>query len=219
MPVSLNSNPKINLGRIVAPMVNQSDLPFRLLVRKYGATMAYTQMYVPDKLLNDQEYLEYHIRDLTAAGQDEFNGPVVAQLSGNDPELVVRAGRKIQSYCDAIGESLFLNFFKSSSHRRIDINLGCPQEAARDGHFGAYLLGQKDWDLVEDIGMCNHNLFRHTSYILWTLSFCHVAFFHRSSFRKNETLSTCFKDSWPSGAPRSSRSLLDRLARSYRLRS
>lgn len=219
MPASLNSNPKINLGRIAAPMVNQSDLPFRLLVRKYGATMAYTQMYVPDKLLNDQEYLEYHIRDLTAAGQDEFNGPVVAQLSGNDPELVVRAGRKIQSYCDAIGESLFLNFFKSSSHRRIDINLGCPQEAARDGHFGAYLLGQKDWDLVENIGMCNHNLFRYTSYILWTLSFCHVAFFHCTSFRKNETLSTCFKDSWPSGAPRSSRSLLDRLARSYRLRS
>ncbi|KAF8196014.1 FMN-linked oxidoreductase [Pholiota molesta] len=138
MPASLNSNPKIHLGRIAAPMVNQSDLPFRLLVRKYGATMAYTQMYVPDKLLNDQEYLEYHIRDLTAAGQDEFHGPVVAQLCGNDPELVVQAGRRIQSHCDAIGEVT-------------DINLGCPQEAARDGHFGAYLLGQKDWDLVEKI--------------------------------------------------------------------
>jgi tRNA-dihydrouridine synthase len=108
MPANLNSNPKIHLGRIAAPMVNQSDLPFRLLVRKYGATMAYTQMYVPHKLLNDQEYLEYHIRDLTAAGQNEFNGPVVVQLCGNDPELVVRAGRKIQSCCDAIGEVFFL---------------------------------------------------------------------------------------------------------------
>jgi tRNA-dihydrouridine synthase len=33
-----------------------------------------------------------------------------------------------------------------------DLNLGCPQDAAREGHFGAYLLGQKDWRLVENIG-------------------------------------------------------------------
>ncbi|KAF9479789.1 FMN-linked oxidoreductase [Pholiota conissans] len=115
-------------------MVNQSDLPFRILVRRHGATTAYTQMYIPERLLNDQEYLEYHIRDLTAAGEDETSRPVVVQLCGNDPELVVQAGKKVQGYCDAI-----------------DINLGCPQEAARDGHFGAYLLGQKDWDLVENI--------------------------------------------------------------------
>ena len=37
--------------------------------------------------------------------------------------------------------------------RNIDLNLGCPQEHARNGHYGAYLLGQKDWPLVEQIGM------------------------------------------------------------------
>ena len=37
--------------------------------------------------------------------------------------------------------------------RGIDLNLGCPQEHARSGHYGAYLLGQKDWPLVEQIGM------------------------------------------------------------------
>ena len=37
--------------------------------------------------------------------------------------------------------------------RSIDLNLGCPQEHARSGHYGAYLLGQKDWPLVEQIGM------------------------------------------------------------------
>jgi len=31
------------------------------------------------------------------------------------------------------------------------LNLGCPQETARNGHYGAYLLGQKDWPLVQDI--------------------------------------------------------------------
>jgi tRNA-dihydrouridine synthase len=33
----------------------------------------------------------------------------------------------------------------------IDLNLGCPQETAREGHFGAYLLGQKDWPLIEQM--------------------------------------------------------------------
>lgn len=95
-----------SLAFVAAPMVNQSDLPFRLLTRKHGATMAYTQMLLPEKLLNDQEYLEYHIRDLTAASADPLNAPVVVQLCGNDPETVVQAGKKLQNYCTAIGTLL-----------------------------------------------------------------------------------------------------------------
>jgi tRNA-dihydrouridine synthase 1 len=91
-----------SLSFIAAPMVNQSDLPFRLLVRKYGATMAYTQMLIPDKLLNDQEYLELHQRDLVSS-TGGLERPVVVQLCGNDPEVVVRAGKKLQMYCDGIG--------------------------------------------------------------------------------------------------------------------
>lgn len=98
----------IDLRRIAAPMVNQSDFPFRLLVRRYGATAAYTQMYVSEKLLNDRDYLEFHIRDLAPkeVGSEEFNHPVIAQLCGNDPDTIVQAGRKIQNYCDAIGKSI-----------------------------------------------------------------------------------------------------------------
>ncbi|OBZ67614.1 tRNA-dihydrouridine(16/17) synthase [NAD(P)(+)]-like protein [Grifola frondosa] len=111
-------------------MVNQSDLPFRLLVHRYNASLAFTQMLLPDRLLNDQEYSEFHLRGL---GSDS-DRPVVVQLCGDDPDLVVRAARKMQGSCDAI-----------------DLNLGCPQEAAREGHYGGYLLGQKEWPLVEDI--------------------------------------------------------------------
>lgn len=32
-----------------------------------------------------------------------------------------------------------------------DLNLGCPLDAAREAHYGAYLLGQKDWPLVESM--------------------------------------------------------------------
>lgn len=35
----------------------------------------------------------------------------------------------------------------------LDLNLGCPLTSARDEHYGAYLLGQKDWQLVENIGV------------------------------------------------------------------
>lgn len=35
--------PASELALIAAPMVNQSDLPFRLLVRKYGGSLAFTQ--------------------------------------------------------------------------------------------------------------------------------------------------------------------------------
>lgn len=100
------TSPGIDLKRIAAPMVNQSDLPFRLLVRRYGVTAAYTQMYNPHLLLNDQEYLEYHLRDLGSGTADLENlgRPVVAQLCGNDPDIIVQAGRKLQGYCDAIGE-------------------------------------------------------------------------------------------------------------------
>ncbi|EMD35626.1 hypothetical protein CERSUDRAFT_85566 [Gelatoporia subvermispora B] len=87
-------------------------------------------MLLPERILGDQDYLEFHLRQL---GED-FDRPVVVQLCGNDSEMVVEAGKKVQGYCDAI-----------------DLNLGCPQEAARDAHYGAYLLGQKDWPLVENM--------------------------------------------------------------------
>jgi tRNA-dihydrouridine synthase 1 len=92
----------MNLSFIAAPMVNQSDLPFRILVRRYGASLAYTQMLLPDKLLNDQNYLEQHQRDLCASTSG-LERPVVVQLCGNDPETIVRAGRKLQTFCDGIG--------------------------------------------------------------------------------------------------------------------
>jgi tRNA-dihydrouridine synthase 1 len=101
-------SPGLDLRFIAAPMVNQSDLPFRLLVRRHGATVAYTQMYIPEKLLNDRNYFEYHLRDLTLGADDPFCLPVVAQLCGNDPDLIVQAGRKLQAHCDAIGSSHYL---------------------------------------------------------------------------------------------------------------
>ncbi|KAK0452270.1 FMN-linked oxidoreductase [Armillaria borealis] len=126
----------LDLSYISAPMVNQSDLPFRTLSHKYGATLTYTQMLQPEKLINDKDYLEFHLRDLSRRPKDH---QVVVQLCGNNPDVTVAGARKIQDHCDGVG-----GYY---------LNLGCPQEAAREGHFGAYLLGQRDWPTVEQIGM------------------------------------------------------------------
>ncbi|KAI0333200.1 FMN-linked oxidoreductase [Cubamyces sp. BRFM 1775] len=123
-----------DLSTIAAPMVNQSDLPFRLLVRRYNTSLVYTQMLHPDRLLEDREYLEFHRRGL----REGLDAPVVVQLCGNDPEVVVKAARQIVDRADAIGAY-------------VDLNLGCPQEAAREGHYGGYLLDKKDWPAVEGI--------------------------------------------------------------------
>lgn len=125
-----------DLTYIAAPMIKQSDAPFRLLTQRHGVTLAYTQMLDPHKLLGDRDYLEFHLRDLTAGrdARSETDEPVVVQLCGNDPEIIVQAGKKIQGLCSGI-----------------DLNLGCPQEHAREGHYGGYLLAKKDWPLVQTI--------------------------------------------------------------------
>jgi tRNA-dihydrouridine synthase 1 len=102
-------------------MVNQSDLPFRLLVRKYGATMAYTQMLLPDKLLNDRDYLAFHQRDLTLASSCGWERPVVVQLCGNEPEVIVNAGKKLDMYCDGIGG--FSLYVYARGHRATDAGI------------------------------------------------------------------------------------------------
>ena len=109
-----------DLSYIAAPMVNQSDLPFRILVRRYGASLVYTQMLLPERLLYDQEYLEFHRRGL----QDALDTPVVVQLCGNDPDIVVRAARTVVDKADAIGAYIRLTLTQASTRALISVSEG-----------------------------------------------------------------------------------------------
>jgi tRNA-dihydrouridine synthase 1 len=60
-----------------------------------------------------------------------FDRPLVAHFSANNPSTLLAAARLVENQCDAI-----------------DINLGCPQRIAFTGHFGSYLLGPEDRELV-----------------------------------------------------------------------
>lgn len=83
---------------ILAPMVNASELAFRLLCRRYGATLAYTPMINSEKFAVDAEYRKVEFQ---TTPEDR---PLVAHFSANNPEFFLQAVRHVESQCDAIGK-------------------------------------------------------------------------------------------------------------------
>ena len=92
----------LNFDYIAAPMVNQSDTPFRALVHNHGATLTYTEMLKPARLLSDPVYLAFHRRALEL-GRPSSTGPVIVQVCGNDQEVIVRGAKTVVDLCDGIG--------------------------------------------------------------------------------------------------------------------
>lgn len=122
------SVPGVSHQFVVAPMVNQSDLPFRMLCRRYGADLCYTPMFYSTKFATDAQYREQVLH--TCAG----DRPLAVQFAANDARVLLEAALHVQDHCDAV-----------------DINLGCPQNRAREGHYGSYLLDRPDWPRVREM--------------------------------------------------------------------
>jgi tRNA-dihydrouridine synthase 1 len=110
---------------IVAPMVGASELPFRILCRRYGAQLVYTPMMIASEFATSHEYREKEFQTTS------FDRPLVCHFAANNAEDFSRAAKLAEPHCDAI-----------------DLNLGCPQRTAYVGHFGSYLLDAKDRPLV-----------------------------------------------------------------------
>jgi len=111
---------------ICAPMVDQSELAFRMLTRRYGATLCYTPMINSKMMVNDKN----HKKMIFSTCKEDR--PLIAQFCGHDPETLLKAAKMVEDECDAV-----------------DINLGCPQGIARRGHYGSFLL--KEPELIKRI--------------------------------------------------------------------
>eukprot|EP01024_Parvocaulis_polyphysoides_P059089 TRINITY_DN6378_c0_g2_i3.p1 TRINITY_DN6378_c0_g2~~TRINITY_DN6378_c0_g2_i3.p1 ORF type:complete len:407 (+),score=52.41 TRINITY_DN6378_c0_g2_i3:74-1222(+) len=110
----------------VAPMVDGSELPFRMLCRHYGAQAAYSPMYNSGIFIRNKTYRRLY---WNTCPEDR---PLIVQFCGNNPEQVLKAAKMVEGDCDAV-----------------DLNLGCPQRIAKRGKYGAFIMD--DWKLVSDI--------------------------------------------------------------------
>lgn len=112
---------------VAAPLVGCSDLAFRLLVRRHGADLAYTEMLHADRFASDEAYRQ----QLFFSQLDARDRPLIVQFCANEAAPLVAAAKLVEAHCDGV-----------------DLNLGCPQSRAREELYGAFLLDRQHWDRV-----------------------------------------------------------------------
>ena len=80
--------PTLKLRRPIycmAPMVGQSDRPFRLLCRRHGTTLCYSEMLMADEFAASAAYR------LEALGDRVRDHPLIVQFAANEPDAFARA--------------------------------------------------------------------------------------------------------------------------------
>ena len=89
---------------ILAPMSGVSDLPFRRLVKRWGAGLVVSEMIASQAMVNANRKT---MKMITNCSEEQ---PMAVQLAGYEPELMAEAARMNEDRGAAF----------------IDINMGCP---------------------------------------------------------------------------------------------
>lgn len=93
-----SENPNDGKALVVAPMVDQSDFPYRLLCRRYGCNVTFTPMIHSRLLVNSLDYRSKFMPRYHHAN----DRPVIAQLCGHEPEVLEQAAKLLMPFVDGI---------------------------------------------------------------------------------------------------------------------
>lgn len=102
----------------LAPMEDVTDIGFRLLCKRYGASMVYTEFVSAEALVRD---VKSTVQKLTISDEER---PVGIQIYGRDTDAMVEAARMVE----AAGPDV------------IDLNFGCPVKKVAGKGAGAGML-------------------------------------------------------------------------------
>lgn len=103
---------------VLAPMDGYSDWPFRSLCRELGSAMSYTEFVKVEKILSRSK------EPAKRLFFKETERPMVFQIYGEDPGLILQAALKIQELHPDI----------------IDVNMGCPAKTIADRGAGVGMM-------------------------------------------------------------------------------
>ncbi len=110
-------NVELENNLILAPMAGVTDLPFRVICKKFGAGMVCTEMVSSKAIFYNDEKTK---KLLNTKGEKR---PISFQIFGSDEETMAYAARKISNIADII-----------------DINMGCPAPKVVKNGDGSKLL-------------------------------------------------------------------------------
>ena len=102
----------------LAPMEDVTDIGFRLLCKRYGASMVYTEFISAEALVRS---IEATIRNLTIRDEER---PVGIQIYGRDVDSMVEAAKMVEEARPDV----------------IDLNFGCPVKKVAGKGAGAGML-------------------------------------------------------------------------------
>jgi tRNA-dihydrouridine synthase B len=103
---------------ILAPMTGVTDLPFRKIVKRYGAGLTVSEMIASQAMIRETR------QSLQKAAWDPSEEPVSLQLAGCAPAEMAEAAKLNEDRGAAI----------------IDINMGCPVKKVVNGDAGSALM-------------------------------------------------------------------------------
>ena len=109
---------RIDAPVILAPMTAVTDLPFRRIVKRYGAGLTVSEMIASQAMVRETR------QSLQKAMWDPAEEPVSMQLAGCDPQVMAEAAKLNEQRGAAI----------------IDINMGCPVKKVVNGEAGSALM-------------------------------------------------------------------------------